>query len=253
MIKVYLDNNVLIDIESGKYYLSDFLLSDKIEYYFSPSHIEELIEGEHLIPLSKDNRLKLIGSLAHTNSIQPTFTLPTICEKNPYEVYEEEKMPITRFFRARANNFASTFIVDRNRFMEILRKRKIDMNNISPKDILNELDDALVANTGISIAFYLKETDAIGRAVFCTLFNLLDFACYYKDKQTKHSDIARMHDASHAYYAQLCDYFVSQDKRMRYKTEAVYSYLGIETKVISTIDYVNIFLSDKAEKTSQYL
>ena len=100
----------------------------------------------------------------------------------------------------------------------------------------------MIANANISINSYLKATDAIGRTVFGTLFNLLDYVCYYKDKQTNHSDIARLYDASHAYCAQLCDYFVSQDKRMRYKTEAVYCYLGIKTVTISPKDYISQFL-----------
>ena len=241
MTKVYLDNNVLVDIEYGKYNLSDFLSSNSVQYYFSPSHIEELIEGEHLKQLSKSNRLSLIEQLAKINYIQPGFPLPTICKKRPQEVYEIESTPITRFFRLRANHSAADFMVDRDIFLGILKRRKIDMNNIPPQNILEELDKALLANIGMDITTYLYKTDAIGRSAFGTLFNLLDFACYYKDKQTLHSNIARMHDASHAYYAQLCDYFVSQDKRMRYKTAAVYSYLGIKTIILSTPDYLRRF------------
>ena len=146
------------------------------------------------------------------------------------------------YIRCILNNSVSNFIVDRDEFLEILRIRKIDINNIPPQHILNKLDNALSTmddnDEKMNINNYLKATDAIGRAVFSTLFNLLDFACYYKDKQTAHSDIARMYDASHAYCAQLCDFFVSQDKRMRYKTEAVYSYLGIGTKIMSTAEYI---------------
>ena len=90
----------------------------------------------------------------------------------------------------------------------------------------------------ISISGLLLRSEAIGRTVFGTLFNLLDLACYYKDKQTEHSNIARFHDASHAYYAQLCDFFVSE--RMRYKTKAVYSYLGITTSVLSFQEFKTI-------------
>ena len=75
MTKVYLDNNVLIDIEYGKYNISDFLSVGGVRYFFSPTHIEELIEGEHLKSLSIDDRLSLIDKLANTNYIQPGFSI----------------------------------------------------------------------------------------------------------------------------------------------------------------------------------
>lgn len=65
------------------------------------------------------------------------------------------------------------------------------------------------------------------------------------DKPTDHSNIARMHDASHAYFAQLCDVFVSNDKKMRYKTEAVYSYLGVDTRVESGEEYLGLNMNNK--------
>lgn len=47
-----------------------------------------------------------------------------------------------------------------------------------------------------------------------------------------------MYDASHAYYAQLCDYFVTNDKRLSYKARAVYAFLGIKTNVITSREFV---------------
>ena len=51
--------------------------------------------------------------------------------------------------------------------------------------------------------------------------------------------IARLYDSSHAYYAKLCDVLVSNDKRMRYKTMAVYDYLGISTTVMAADEFLN--------------
>ena len=44
-MKAYLDNNILIDIEYGKYLLSEFLSVPGIEYYYSDAHLGELLEG----------------------------------------------------------------------------------------------------------------------------------------------------------------------------------------------------------------
>ena len=44
-MKVYLDNNVLVDLEDDKYGLSDFLSIQNAEYYYSEAHINELLEA----------------------------------------------------------------------------------------------------------------------------------------------------------------------------------------------------------------
>lgn len=246
MSKIYLDNNVFVDIESGIYNLSDFLSLEDVEYYFSSAHIEELIEGQNIQSLSIDDRLLLIEKICGKNFILQDVTTPTINPMSPKDVFNLYKKPLIRSCRNQLNEAVSDFNVDRNKFLEILGIRKIDINNIPPQNIIKELDKALYSienySEQINIKTYVNNTHAIGRSVFHTLFNLLDFACYHKDKQTEHSNVARMYDASHIYYAQLCDYFVSQDKRLKYKAEAVYSYLGIETRVISTTDYIRDFL-----------
>ena len=53
-------------------------------------------------------------------------------------------------------------------------------------------------------------------------------------------EVSRLYDVSHAYNAQLCDYFVTNDKRLRYKTEAVYRFLGVNTLVITPNEFVNL-------------
>lgn len=240
MATYYLDNNVLVDIEQGKICISDFLSLQDSKYYFSSSHIDELIEGERISKLSIDNRLVLIENLASNNCIMPGYPNPELCARSPLQVYQDAKTPLAIITRQLINQSISNFIFDRDEFLKIVRLRKIDVNNIPSQDILIKLNDILSKYMNISILEILLHSEAIGRTVFGTLFNLLDLACYYKDKQTEHSNIARFHDASHAYYAQLCDFFVSQDKRMRYKTKAVYSYLGIKTQVLSVPELMSI-------------
>lgn len=47
-------------------------------------------------------------------------------------------------------------------------------------------------------------------------------------------------DASHAYFGSFCDYLVSNDKGMQVKANIVYQLLGIQTKVLSPSDFVNL-------------
>ena len=89
---------------------------------------------------------------------------------------------------------------------------------------------------------YLGATEAYGgKPLYHTLFNLIDAANYWGDKKTAHSNVARLYDAAYTYFAQVCDVLVTNDKRMRVKTKAVYSFLGVKTRVLS----VDEFLEDR--------
>lgn len=236
-MKVYLDNNIIVGLEEGDYNLSLFKSFSDVEYYYSAAHVDELIEGKDNPKISVDKRLSTISELAGTNHILNGFQDPEIFAKSIHEMYALANSPLQTTIREQINSASNNFNVDNDRFLEILKLKRIEVNNIKPRDIISEIDRRMLEAENpaerISVREYLFRTEAVGRSVYCTLFNLLDFACFHKDKPTAHSNIARMHDASHAYFAQLCDAFVSDDKKMRYKTEAVYSYLGVKTRVMS--------------------
>lgn len=244
-MKVYLDNNIIVSLENGDYQLSTFLRLDDIEYYYSAAHVEELIEGKSNPKISVERRLATISELTGANHILNGFLDPEFYPKSIREMYALACTPLHSMLREHINTSTNNFNVDNDRFLEILKLKRIEVNNINPSDIIQEIDSRMLEADDpaerISVEEYLKRSEAIGRSLYCTLFNLLDFACFHKDKPTSHSNIARMHDASHAYCAQLCDVFVSDDKRMRYKTEAVYHYLGVNTRVMSGPDYVTEF------------
>lgn len=115
------------------------------------------------------------------------------------------------------------------------------MNNIAAASILGKVDELLKEVNVNGIEHYLLLCEAQGRAVYSTLFNLLDYLCYWPDKKTERSAIARRVDASHAYSAQVCDYLITNDKRMIAKTQAVYSYHGVDTKVLASSDFLKMF------------
>lgn len=244
-MKVYLDNNVIVGIEEGDYSQPMFTSLPCAEYYYSAAHVEELIEGRDNPKISVERRLSTISDLAGTNHILNGYQDPEFFPKSIQEMYALACSPLHAMFREHINTTTNNFNVDNDRFLEILRLKRIEVNNIKTCDIFSEIEKRLLEaddpSDRISVGEYLKRSEAVGRSLYCTLFNLLDFACFHKDKPTSHSNIARMHDASHAYCAQLCDVFVSDDKRMRYKTEAVYHYLGVNTRVMSGPDYVTEF------------
>lgn len=82
------------------------------------------------------------------------------------------------------------------------------MNNIVTVSILGKVDELLREVN----EHYLLLCGAQGRVVYSTLFNLLDYLCYWADKKTVRSAIARCVDVSHAYSAQVCDYFITNTR-----------------------------------------
>lgn len=242
-MKVYLDNNIIVGIEESNYDLSLFKSLSGMEYYYSAAHVDELIEGTGNPKISVDKRLSTISELAGTNHILNGFQDPEFFSKSVQEMYALANTSLQTMIRVQINSATKNFNVDNDRFLEILKLKRIEVNNIKPCNIISEIDRRMLEaenpDDRISVREYLWRSEAVGRSLYCTLFNLLDFACFYKDKPTDHSNIARMHDASHAYYAQLCDVFVSDDKKMRYKTEAVYRYLKVKTRVMSGKEFLN--------------
>ena len=127
--------------------------------------------------------------------------------------------------------------VDRDGFLSTLELNKNEVGNIKHSDIIKQIDEKMKEHWGYGVGIYLeKQCASTKRTVFSSLFNLLDFVCYRHDK----SHTARLYDSSHACFAQMCDILVTNDKRMKIKTEAVYSYLGINTKVQTAEEFLNL-------------
>ena len=58
LMRVYLDNNVLVSVEDNTYSLTDFLSITGAEYYYSNAHICELLNGvDKSIPGLQERRL----------------------------------------------------------------------------------------------------------------------------------------------------------------------------------------------------
>ena len=72
------------------------------------------------------------------------------------------------------------------------------------------------------------------RPVFYLPSHFLDFVCYWHDK----NNAVRLNDFSHAYFSHYYDALVSNNKRMRVETKAVYSCLGVQTKAYSGDEFL---------------
>ena len=232
--KVYLDNNVLIDIESNKYQFEDFVDLPNVEYYYSEAHIGELLNGTGKHPELKNVRLQTIERLCCSRYIAPDVAnyVMEIEERAPLDIFElySSAKPLHD-----AINKAASMNVNREGILTELSLNKVEVGNIKTEDIFNAIEQMMQRRLGFGIKEYINMGICnSGRTIFSTLFNLLDSVCYWRDK----NDVARFYDSSHAYFAQLCDVLVTNDKKMRVKSKAVYSYLGINTNVYSVDDFL---------------
>lgn len=73
------------------------------------------------------------------------------------------------------------------------------------------------------------------------LFNTLEGCGYCSNKDIRTS-VSGIYDTAHSIYASYCDILVSNDKRFRKKADAVYYYLGIQTKVLSFDEFNTEYL-----------
>lgn len=235
MRKVYLDNNILVDIENGVYRMEEFLINPHVLYYYSDAHLNELLEAKGNQKVSQEGRLELISRLCGKNYIcSGVVTTPVFIEKDCREIYKLADNPLRIFI----NQVVARGIDPLGMIRETLGFESKDFNNEKAENVLGIIDGRMKEKLGMGLLDYLNRTEAFGRALYGTLMNIVDMANYWGDVKTDHSEVARMSDASHAYAAQICDVLVTNDKRMRAKVKAVYSFLGVKTEVVSGREYL---------------
>ena len=61
------------------------------------------------------------------------------------------------------------------------------------------------------------------------------------------NSINSLHDTTHAIYGAYCDIFVTNDKKLKQKTSAAYQWLGINTKIFNSNEFIQ-YLSEKNHK-----
>ena len=81
--------------------------------------------------------------------------------------------------------------------------------------------------------YFLMET------VFEYLHALLNNCGYNADKKVQ-TVISGVYDVAHSIYGTYCNYFVSNDNRLRKRISAIYYYLGVPTKVVTFEEFLKI-------------
>lgn len=238
-MNVYLDNNIFIDIEAGNLDAESFLKKKDCLYYYSDAHLNELLEGKDNPKISQEGRLELIKRICGNQCIIPGgYCAPEYYDRNPKDVYAICSIsPIRPLLIEMLNSNNASF----KKIRQQLGFNSSWLNNVAPDNVLVVLDERMKDRLNIGLLDYLIRTEAFnGKPLYHTLINIIDTAKYWADKKTSHSSVAQFFDAAHAYYAQICDILVTNDKRMRAKASAVYSFLDIKTGVVSSSDFFRI-------------
>lgn len=117
-----------------------------------------------------------------------------------------------------------------------------DIQGAKSGNIFRKLDEITIPQIGESfsgmIETVLAERSQSNLDLFTTLYIALNMSGFFADKKRNLQNIYT--DSEHAYYASSCDIFVSDDKRLREKTSAIYSEKGIRTFVVSTSELISL-------------
>jgi hypothetical protein len=248
-MRAYLDYNIFTSIEDGQFTIDKIYKIDKSinQLPFSASHIQEVDNIN--APSEKrtyyiQKRLQTIKYISQCLYLYHSFE-----DKEMYLQTEEPEIVLETIrdipFGKIAMKMFMNFISPTQK--EELRKNLgIDtkrLNNYKPIDVIEQLNRSLTSwGTQDSFLQFIEkviELHPSGSSFglhnrIAAIYELLDLFGYWKDKETKTSNYARLWDSSHAHFASYCDYFISDDKRNRYKAKVVYQLYNIPTKVISS-------------------
>lgn len=263
MERLYLDFNIISYFRTGNYpkkisFKQDNIvkvLKDRYSIPFSPAHLED-------IALSKmryntpdwiiQDELSFLKEIAENHSMRPVTrkNLKIYYNEYPIDCYNRviEDYDIHNGYAEKIEKFV----------LEEASKAKNycarEMNNIKPEDVLKNTSHKVRISLGLFFGgvIYLNELipslswefkDIKNRFNALELYiniaaNILEEIRYYPEKVDKYS--SRLHDVSHIIYASYCDIFVSEDQRLRKKTQAIYSLLKVPTKVVSLSEFKEI-------------
>lgn len=250
-MRVYLDNNIIVSLENGDYSLSrifDLIPNTNLEFYYSSSHIFELETFKGSKNVSKENlnskRFNTITKLTQNKYlyIQPKSDTIVELSMEPQEAYDT--ISTSQIGLSAMNGFVN--LIPKSTQEDLRKEMGIEitkLNNYSRQEIIEQLNYKL-AETGSNQSFLdiiessIKTVNNSSGSNLdlrtSVIFGLLDLFGYWKDEFTDTSNYARLWDSQHAYFATYCDYFISDDKRTRNKTEVVYDILNFNTKIISS-------------------
>jgi hypothetical protein len=249
-MRAYFDNNIFVEIELRNTSTDRVIKSIDpriTSIYFSAAHLQEAEEitgesdGVRLERITR--RLDTLEMVTECNYVNENLSSEVFFLKEHPSVVLETIRDVPM-----ANDFMKSFVSiisdeQKQSYRNQLGVDPIKINNYSPEEVVDQLNIKLkevepnlsfLEMIEHSISFHPQgATFGISHRM-AAIFELLDMIGYWKDKSTPKSNYARLWDSNHAFYAAHCAYFVSDDKRTRFKSQVAYHLLNVGTKVVSS-------------------
>ena len=225
-MKIYVDNNILVSIEKNEIDINELKdhFGKNAHFVYSYIHLQELLEAKINFETLKRLRFDTIRRLTNNKQIKPIVSREEkffINIEDPNEVLMILKEH--NYINERMHNSSE-------RFNNIDREKRI--NNYSDSEVLDFLNKTMTKNWELNLNELINPMGVFMHEQISSIFNFLDFVGFWKDKNTNRANMARMYDASHAYFASGCDFFVSNDRNARMKSKVAYKFKDLNTKVI---------------------
>ena len=274
MKNLYLDHNLIIDIQKKRKPSIVEAIEDidrsRYQILFSPAHIEEIAalqkhfcEGKQKV----DEVLNLLKNLTNAKALLPykrrgthqvkligvyiSDEHPEITYKRVVDGYERnsisENHQREKYFSGEQYEKKTGVSSRETNNLEIKNKindfkltlHQIIVDNyhelVSKNKFYEYLPSHVPENHEINFeslgAFFPLHEMTIEK-----IFEYLERIRYFPEKST--SFLSGLHDTTHAIYAAYCDVFVTNDKKLRNKTEATYKWLGINTLILSPDEFL---------------
>lgn len=273
---IYLDNNILIDLKNKRNQrvidAVDILKKDGHRIVFSPPHLEEiadtvkhhgqsresaeekilflkeLTESYCLLPYPRPNLVKVRNNGINTYKEDPNDTYHRVFSMHDRNIIAEKIQKERLLHGEQVESSGSITKVEANNSdaQVTLEKYRIDLKKIV-RSYHNELKRnpdfrvfvPRVRITASMLRFgYIRAYFPIFEMVVEKLMEHLESQRYFPDKSD--NPAASLHDTSHAIYAAYADVFVTNDGNFARKVKAVYQWLGVETKVLTRKEFLEL-------------
>lgn len=248
----------------------------KFQLIYSPAHIEEMAvsteRNNHPIEKTKE-KLDFLSKLTNNIEILP-FRRNEVRIIEDLGAYICEEHPEICYARV-SENYKNNDLAEKTQ-EELLNKIEEKntygndpnkMNNIDYKVVLsepiydlqikeeifmlllslrkynkNEIRELIGVNQNIQEFTFpsIKKDYTVIETIMEVVFNKLEEIRYHPEKTKKFR--SRLHDVTHAIYAAYCDYFITEDSKLFYKTKAAYAYLKQKT-IVTNIEGLQSIVS----------
>lgn len=257
MLKIYLDWNCITHSKDGDSYsfIQDIVkkYGDHFIFPYSNAHIRDLMVSHNPSNNFYDQDIEALTKICgkhhlvyEEECIQPKFVMPkeyiNTVGSTIESIQKAELLPAVMY---KAAKDSVQFSIPNNVLKRIQGAKPTEAINIINKYLVSKSPTLNLSK--LMTQLILRLSKFINAELnFKLLFLGLDMFGYNQDKANKKFTNIDT-DASHAFYASFCDYFVTRDTHLKNKATALYSEYNTQTKIISPLD-LKVLIEDELSK-----